>query len=109
MRYSQAHSISGGGGPYTFELSSGALPFRLTLSSAGILSGTPKSSGGFQFVVLAVDGASCGGTKSFGGAVNAANTAIPTLAEWMLALLAGLLGSTGALLAARRQRPGSGA
>jgi hypothetical protein len=40
----------------TWSLESGALPSGVTLSTAGVLSGTPTSEGSFQFVVKAVNG-----------------------------------------------------
>jgi len=42
--YSQALAASGGIPPYTWSLSSGTLPACLTLSSAGVISGTPVAS-----------------------------------------------------------------
>ena len=40
----------------TWSLQSGALPAGVTLSTSGVLSGTPTSEGSFQFVVRAVHG-----------------------------------------------------
>ena len=40
----------------TWSLQSGALPAGITLSTSGVLSGTPTSEGSFQFVVRAVHG-----------------------------------------------------
>jgi hypothetical protein len=40
----------------TWSLESGALPAGVTLSTSGVLSGTPTSEGSFQFVVRAVHG-----------------------------------------------------
>ncbi|GFZ88536.1 putative Ig domain-containing protein [Dyella caseinilytica] len=55
--YSQALGASGGdpSGSYTFQLSSGTLPTGLTLSSAGVLSGTTSASGTYTFYVVATD------------------------------------------------------
>lgn len=55
VAYSQQLSASGPNPPYTFKLSVGSLPAGLTLSSAGLLSGTPSASGSFSFTVAAVD------------------------------------------------------
>ncbi|MDI1313050.1 putative Ig domain-containing protein, partial [Prosthecobacter sp.] len=41
--YSQTFGASGGNTPYTWAVSSGTLPAGLTLSTAGVLSGTPTS------------------------------------------------------------------
>ncbi len=53
--YSQALSASGGVGPYSFSITAGALPAGLTLSSVGVLSGTPTAGGTFNFTVTATD------------------------------------------------------
>ncbi len=55
LPYSQTLSASGGTAPYSFAVTSGALPAGLTLSSAGVLSGTPTASGTFTFTVTATD------------------------------------------------------
>jgi uncharacterized repeat protein (TIGR03803 family) len=55
--YNQAISTSGGTGTATFALSSGALPTGLTLSSAGVLSGTPTVAGTYGINVTATDSA----------------------------------------------------
>lgn len=41
--------------PYMFAVTGGALPAGMTLSSAGVLSGTPTASGSFNFTVTATD------------------------------------------------------
>ncbi|MDR3409576.1 MAG: fibronectin type III domain-containing protein [Formivibrio sp.] len=57
--YSQTISASGSGiAPYSYGISSGALPAGLSLSSAGILSGTPTTEGSFNFTVRATDNSS---------------------------------------------------
>ncbi len=53
--YSQTLSASGGVAPYSFSVSAGALPAGLTLSSGGVLSGTPTAGGTFNFTVTATD------------------------------------------------------
>ena len=53
--YSQTLTASGGNAPYSYAISSGALPTGLSLSSAGLLSGTPTQSGTFNFSVMASD------------------------------------------------------
>ena len=49
MPYSQTITASGGQSPYTFAVGSGSLPTGLSLSSAGVLAGTPDSAGTFNF------------------------------------------------------------
>src|SRR5205814_1514696 len=56
---------SGGTGSYTWSLASGTLPTGLSLSSAGVLSGTPTVAGTSSFTVQATDTASVSGTKTF--------------------------------------------
>ncbi len=53
--YSQTLTASGGLAPYAFSVSAGALPAGLTLSAAGVLSGTPTAGGTFNFTVTATD------------------------------------------------------
>ncbi len=54
-RYHQLLTATGGTAPYTFKLSSGSLPAGLSMSSTGVLSGTPTKSGTFHFTVRATD------------------------------------------------------
>ncbi|WP_159845760.1 putative Ig domain-containing protein [Brevundimonas sp. G8] len=63
--YSQGLSASGGTAPYAFVVTTGALPSGLTLSSAGVLSGTPTASGSYNFTVTATD--SSAGSGPFAG------------------------------------------
>lgn len=63
--YSQTLSTSGGTAPYTYALSSGALPAGLSLSSAGVLSGTPTVAGSFSFVVGVTDAGGFGGSHAY--------------------------------------------
>ncbi|MFD0724952.1 putative Ig domain-containing protein [Lysobacter brunescens] len=48
-------TASGGLAPYTYALQSGVLPPGLTLTSAGVLSGTPTQRGAYSFSVRATD------------------------------------------------------
>ena len=50
-----APAASGGTGPYTYAMATGALPAGLTLNSNGTLSGTPTAAGTFNFTVAATD------------------------------------------------------
>jgi len=64
--YSQTISASGGTAPYTYSISTGALPAGLTLnSSTGVLSGTPTAGGSFSFTVKATDSNSATGTQAY--------------------------------------------
>ncbi|MEI6235304.1 MAG: PKD domain-containing protein [Planctomycetota bacterium] len=55
LAYSQTLTVSGGTAPYTFSISSGALPPGLTMTSAGVISGTIGAEGTFNFVATATD------------------------------------------------------
>jgi outer membrane autotransporter protein len=67
--YSQQLVATGGTAPYTYSVVSGALPAGLSLSSAGLISGTPTTSGSSTFTVQARDSSSGTGpfavTKSY--------------------------------------------
>ncbi|HSB10863.1 MAG TPA: putative Ig domain-containing protein, partial [Blastocatellia bacterium] len=58
--YSQTLGASGGTAPYTWSLIAGlgSLPGGLSVSSAGVINGTPNSAGTFNFTVQANDSAS---------------------------------------------------
>ena len=53
--YSQQLSATGGAAPYTWSVTAGALPTGLTLSSTGLISGTPTIGGSFSFTVTVRD------------------------------------------------------
>ena len=55
--YSQTFLASGGAAPYAIAVTAGALPPGLSLSSAGVLSGTPSADGDFSFTVTVTDSA----------------------------------------------------
>ncbi len=55
VAYAQALAASGGQPPYTWALTSGDLPPGLSLSAAGILTGTPTTSGSYTFTVQVTD------------------------------------------------------
>ncbi len=65
LGYNQNLSVTGGQSPYTFTISNGTLPAGLTLSAAGILSGTPFTVGTSQFTIQAQDGNQCRGNQSY--------------------------------------------
>jgi hypothetical protein len=56
---------SSGASPYTFSVTSGSLPAGLTLSSSGVLSGTPSSPGTANFTVTATDSGGCTGSWAY--------------------------------------------
>ncbi|MBF9141101.1 putative Ig domain-containing protein [Hymenobacter properus] len=86
--YSQALSASGGTAPYIYAITAGALPTGLTLTAAGLLSGTPAASGSFTFTVTATDASAAPGPYS--GSRNYTLTiAAPTIVVAPATLLTG--------------------
>ncbi len=63
--YSQPLATSGGTGAVTFSLASGLLPVGMTLSSAGVISGTSASNTTGIFSVIATDSVGAVATKAF--------------------------------------------
>ncbi|MGO9384086.1 MAG: beta strand repeat-containing protein, partial [Mycobacterium sp.] len=53
--YSDTLTATGGTTPYTWSVNAGALPPGLSLSSAGVLAGTPTTAGSYPFTVNVVD------------------------------------------------------
>ncbi|MDP1825387.1 MAG: ice-binding family protein [Archangium sp.] len=63
--YSQSLSGSGGVAPYTFRVTSGALPAGLTLATNGTLSGSSTVFGTFNFTVTGSDANACTGAQAY--------------------------------------------
>jgi len=63
--YSASITAINGNGPYVFNVTSGALPEGLSLSNAGVLSGTPTSDGTFNFRVEVTDSNAGSAAKDF--------------------------------------------
>jgi dienelactone hydrolase len=68
--YLQTLAAAGGSTPYTWSITAGALPAGVTLSSAGVLSGTPMVTGTFNFTAQVTDGASAMATRAFSLKIN---------------------------------------
>ena len=62
--YSASIGATGGTGSYTFTIS-GSAPAGLTFSASGSLSGTPTTSGSYNFTVTVKDGSGNNATQSF--------------------------------------------
>ena len=71
VSYSQTLTASGGNPPYTFAVTSGALPPGLSLASGGLLSGTPTAAGTFNFTVTATGSTNCTGVQAYALIVDA--------------------------------------
>ncbi len=73
--YNQTLTAAGAESPYTWAVSSGTLPFGLTLDSAtGLISGTPGISATFTFTVQATDLLGATATKTLSIDVNSFET-----------------------------------
>ncbi len=68
--YQQTLTATGGGAPYSFGVTAGALPDGLTLSGTGGLSGTPTAAGTFSFTITATDVGNCAGFTAYSLIVN---------------------------------------
>jgi len=94
--YSKTITATGGTPPYTFTVSSGALPPGLSLNpTTGVISGTPTTAGTFNFTIIATDANGCPGSRTYafviaGGPPPPPGGTVPTLSEWG-AILMGLL------------------
>ena len=88
--YSTTITASGAVSPYTFTISAGALPAGMTLSTAGVLSGTPTAGGTFNFTVEATDSS---GTPQSGTRAYALTVAAPTITLPATALGNGTVGT----------------
>ncbi len=90
--YSQTVSGSGGTGPYTFAVTSGALPTGLSLNgTTGLINGTPSTAGNFNFTITATDLNGCPGTRAYSIVIAAALCPIITLSP--ATLPAGVVGT----------------
>jgi hypothetical protein len=87
--YSQAVTASNGTGPYTYAVTSGALPAWATLSS-GTISGTPSTTASATFTITATDANGCTGASS---SYTIAPTC-PTITVTPTSLGVGTVGST---------------
>jgi Ice-binding-like/Putative Ig domain len=64
--YSQQITASGGVGPYTYAVTSGALPNGLVLNGAtGAITGTPTTAAAFNFTITATDSSGCQGIRAY--------------------------------------------
>jgi hypothetical protein len=63
--YSRQLSVSGGTGPHAWNVIAGAPPAGITLSSSGLLSGTPTAYGTANFTVRVTDAYNCSATQSY--------------------------------------------
>lgn len=76
--YNQTIDVDNGTAPYTFTRTLGALPSGLTLSTAGVLSGTPGTAGTFNFTVQVRDANGAIDTQAYTLTINASPTVTTT-------------------------------
>ena len=69
---------------FTLQPGSGTLPPGLSLSSAGVIAGTPTASGHFAFTVLVTDGRGCGARRAYVITVNGSGCTAIDIAPPML-------------------------
>ena len=86
--YSQSLTASGGTAPYTWSITSGALPAGLVLSGA-LISGTPTTAGTTSFTVQVKDSVGLASTQGFSLSIYAQGT--PTIVT-SSPLLSGIVG-----------------
>jgi hypothetical protein len=79
ITYSQTLEASGGQTPYAWTNISGALPKGLNLATSGLLSGTPTTSGTFNFTVKVTDAMSMTATQTLALLINIVDKTPPTL------------------------------
>jgi len=99
--YSVTLTSSGGTAPYTYVVTAGTLPPGLTLTSAGVLSGTPTAFGTFTFTVTSTDALGFTGTRVY--TLIGVSGSIPANSPWGLALMALLLALLGGAALRRRR------
>jgi hypothetical protein len=75
--YRQSLTATGGtGSPYTFKVTSGALPGGLALTGDGTLTGTPNAVGDFTFKIQVTDGGGFTGSQTYMLTINKATPAL---------------------------------
>jgi hypothetical protein len=99
--YTQTITGSGGTPPYTFGVTAGTLPPGLTLTAAGVLAGTPTTAGSSTFTIRGTDAVGCFAERSYTIAIA---TAVPTLPQIFLLMLALALVAGGYLRLRQRAR-----
>ena len=65
VAYSMTLAAQNGTAPFTYTIAGGALPVGVTLTAAGIFTGTPTAAGSFDIVVRVVDRGNLAATRAF--------------------------------------------
>jgi hypothetical protein len=74
--YSQTLTASGGQSPYTWTLVSNSLPAGLSLSSGGVISGTPTTAGTTNFIVQVKDNTNAIATQALSLTIDTLDTSV---------------------------------
>ena len=69
VAYSETVTCQGGTPPFSYSLFSGSLPAGLTLSSSGLISGTPTTSSTYSFFIAVTDANGFQGFQNFSIAI----------------------------------------
>lgn len=78
ISYNQSLQAAGGTTPYTWSITAGSLPTGLSLSSVGVISGTPSAFGTSLFTVQVTDARSMSATKNLSLVISAVPPLITT-------------------------------
>src|SRR6185436_11749609 len=77
--YSQTLAASGGTGGNAWSIASGPLPTGLSLTAAGVISGTPTTAGTTNFTVQVTDSSSATATKPLSITITPTQLTVTTL------------------------------
>jgi type VI secretion system secreted protein VgrG len=100
--YSEPIIASGGTPPYSFGVTTGTLPAGLTLAPGGVLSGTPTTAATSAFTIRGTDANGCFAERAYTMTIT---TAVPTLPQVFVGLLALVLMALGYLRLRHRTGP----
>jgi hypothetical protein len=93
--YSGTLAATGGTQPYSWNVSAGALPTGLTLSTAGAISGTPTTAGAFDFTARVLDSASQSDTQALRITVDPSSPPPSSVSFWQPSAVPGLTSAPG--------------
>lgn len=92
--YSAALEASGGQAPYSWSVTSGALPAGLTLSASGVITGTPAQTGSYNFAINVLDSSNQKASQNYSLAVAANSSGFDGPAELPLVYVQSSLADT---------------
>jgi hypothetical protein len=81
VAYNGTLTASAGTAPFVFAVAAGGLPTGLSLTSGGVLSGTPTVAGTFTFTVGVTDANGCTGSRGYSVQIFAIPVAVTNLAS----------------------------